>query len=153
MGREDKTSSSNASSGAGRKSGASQANNAKLEAFLKRHIHNSNYPQPIVDPLDFSDFPIDVLNSYCKKYNITVLDDNKQPVIVETESSFAEMLPNGSSFTERLLHTKTTGRLPKKEVADLVKRHFLATNSKENEVIANFIYCVNNEDKVFKYNF
>lgn len=119
---------------------AAQAAQAEL---LARHIHsNGPLDKPIVDPMDFSSLPDDTLRKYSHMYK----------------------LPNDSALTMAgyLLESETgkkthafknKTRVSKPELASTVKKHLLAQPIKESEVITNFLYKVNNQDKAFKLNF
>jgi len=118
---------------------AAQAAQAEL---LARHIH-SNGPKEkeIVEPLDFDSLPNKTLRKYRDHYNIPV----KSSLSTDGYLLASEIGKKSYSY-------KNKDRVSKPELSSAVKKHFLNQTVKESEIITNFIYKVNNQDKAFKLN-
>lgn len=118
---------------------AAQAAQAEL---LARHIH-SNGPKEreVVDPLDFESLPDETLRKYRDHYNLPV----KSSLSTDGYLLASELGKKSYSFRNK-------DRITKPELASVTKKHFLAQTVKESEIITNFIYKVNNQDKAFKLN-
>ncbi|CCH41936.1 Transcriptional regulatory protein [Wickerhamomyces ciferrii] len=119
---------------------AAQAAQAEL---LARHIH-SNGPKEktIADPLDFDSFPDEALRKYRDHYGLPVK---------------SSLTTNGyllaSEIGKKTYSFKSRDRVTKPDLANAVKKHFSTQTVKESEIITNFIYKANNQDKAFKLNF
>lgn len=114
--------------------------------LLARHI-NSNGPQDRepIDPLDFEKLDDQELRNYAKYH----LQDFKEVKSCLTLPGY--LLE--SKIGEKTYSFLNKNRVSKKELAGVCKRHFNNLNVKETEVITNFIYKVNNQDKLFKLKF
>lgn len=119
---------------------AAQAAQAEL---LARHIH-SNGPKEkkAVDPLDFDSLPDKTLRKYRDHYNLPV----KNSFSMDGYLLASEIGKKSYSYRNR-------DRITKPELSNAVKKHFLSQTVKESEIITNFIYKVNNQEKAFKLNF
>jgi histone deacetylase complex subunit SAP30 len=119
---------------------AAQAAQAEL---LARHIHsNGPYDRKIVDPLDFETLPDSVLRKYKDHYNL-----NKKSSLSQ------EGYLLGSELGRKTQSYKNKDRIAKPELASAVEKHFMAQHPKESEIVTNFLYKVNNQDKAFKLSF
>ncbi len=118
---------------------AAQAAQAEL---LARHIH-SNGPkeQKSVDPLNFESLPDITLRKYRDHYNLPA----KSSLSTDGYLLASEIGKKSYSYKNR-------DRVTKPELASAVKKHFMSQTVKESEIITNFIYKVNNQDKAFKLN-
>ncbi|KAH3678300.1 hypothetical protein WICPIJ_008850 [Wickerhamomyces pijperi] len=136
---ESKT--SNSRSNAKARNSAAQQAQAEL---LARHIHaNGPNEKPIIEPLDFDSLPVHTLRKYRDHYGLSGTES------CLTGSGYILQSKAG----EKTYTAKNSSRVSKLELAANVKKHFLSTNVKESEVITNFLYRVNNQDKQFKLNF
>ncbi|ODV63720.1 putative histone deacetylase complex subunit [Ascoidea rubescens DSM 1968] len=128
------------------KTSAKARNAAALQAqkeYLARHI-NSNGPKDKKTPhaLDFESYPIESLRKYRLKYNLDV----------PTAMSISGFML-GSEIGKKTYTARHQDRISKKELASAVKKDFLSKNTKESEIITNFIYTIKNERKAFKLDF
>lgn len=116
------------------------------QEYLLKHI-NSNGPKdkPKIDPMDFNEYPIKVLNDYSQYYNLGLRGQS-----VKSEVLYSEIGKKSLSYKKTL---SKIGKLDKIELSNSVKKHFVNIPVKENEIIANFLYKVKNEDKEFKLSF
>lgn len=112
--------------------------------LLARHIH-SNGPneKPIIEPLDFDSLPTHTLRKYRHHYNLN------GPESCLTDAGYILQSKTG----EKTYTAKNSQRVAKQELAASVKKHFMNSTVKESEVITNFLYRVNNQDKQFKLSF
>lgn len=94
------------------------------------------------DPLDFETLPLEALRKYRTVYRLPV----RCPM---TTNGY--ML--GGTVGKRTWSYKHLQRAPKREVAEAIKEHFLAESVRESETIVDFVYAVQNKDKVFKLQF
>lgn len=119
---------------------AAQAATAEL---LAKHIH-SNGPQDKkpVDPLDFDQLSTEELRRYKAHYQLPIKTSMTMPGYLI-----------GSSTGKKTYSFKHKDRVSKHELSGAVKKHFMAQPVKESEIITNFLYKVNNQDKSFKLNF
>lgn len=115
---------------------------AQLE-LLSKHIH-SNGPQDraFIDPLDFSTLDDISLRKYNQKYSL----NSPEPQSLNENILQSEI----GKKTLSLKKIAQTNKISKPELASRVQKHFLQTTVRENEVIANFLYKVRNQDKEFK---
>lgn len=135
---------------------AQKARNALTQAaqqeFLARHI-NSNGPQDRIklDPLDFGGMTEEQLNNYKHYYKLN---------LPECESIKGDIL--NSEIGKKTLSYKKQAKLSKfkkitkvdkRELGNSLRSHFQSLPVKENEIITNFLYKVNHEDKDFKLTF
>lgn len=122
---------------------AAQAAQAAQAALLARHI-NSNGPQDkaVQDPMDFESLPDESLRKYRDQYNLPVKSSLSQEGFLLT-----------SEIGKKSLSYKSRDRVTKAELAENVKKHFLSQPVRESEIITNFLYKVNNQDKAFKLDF
>lgn len=125
-----------------------KARNAAAQAaqqeFLLRYI-NSNGPQDKArtDPLDFNTLSDDALEKYRKHYGL-----NCPPAM----SLNAYIL--GSEIGKKTYSYKVNeDKITKSDMANQVKKSFLALPCRENEIIACFLYKVKNQDREFKLTF
>lgn len=126
---------------------ANKARNAVAQAaqleLLSKHIH-SNGPQdkPKINPLDFLSLDTATLQKYSLKY------DMNMPKIQSVNENI--LLSEIGKKTYSAKKVMSVGRISKPEFASHVHKHFLAAPCRENEIVANFMYKVKNEDKEFK---
>ena len=135
---ESKPSNSRASTKA--RNAAAQAAQAEL---LARHIH-SNGPndRPPLDPMDFETLPIKTLREYKDLYHLPLEDAlTMNGYMLESETG------------KKTWSYKHKNRVTKPTLAAAVKKHFVSQPVKESEIITNFLYKANNQDKAFKLNF
>lgn len=92
--------------------------------------------------MDFDTLPDRSLRRYKELYHLPVKDSM-------TMNGFLL----GSELGRRTFSYKNKDRVTKPELAGLVKRHVFSQPVKEAEIITNFLYKVNNEDKAFKLSF
>lgn len=111
--------------------------------LLARHVH-SNGPQDtkMADPLDFESYPETFLRKYKDHYNLT------KKSCMSQEGYLLE-----SEIGKKTQSYKNKDRITKPELANAVEKHFSAQHPKESEIVTNFLYKVNNQDKAFKLNF
>lgn len=123
----------------------SQAAQSAQQEFLARHI-NSNGPQdkPKVHPLDFSNLPDKAIRSYMTKHSL------QYP---EPSSLNADILNLHIGKKTHSYKKSLQTLMPKRELADKMRDHFLALPFRENEIITNFLYKVKNQDRDFKLTF
>lgn len=118
---------------------------AAQQEFLLKHI-NSNGPQdkPKPHPLDFNSLSDEALEKYNKKYDL----DYPAPLSINGHILSSEI--GKKTFTAKNI---SGNKISKPELSNNLKKHFLALPCRENEIIANFIYKVNNQEKDFKLSF
>lgn len=123
----------------------SQAAQSAQQEFLARHI-NSNGPQdkPKVHPLDFSSLPDKAIRSYMTKHSL------QYP---EPSSLNADILNLHIGKKTHSYKKSLQTLMPKRELAEKMRDHFLALPFRENEIITNFLYKVKNQDRDFKLTF
>lgn len=127
---------------------SNKARNAAAQAaqqeFLLKHI-NSNGPhdRPKPHPLDFNSLSEETLEKYNRKYGLNF----PPPLSINGHILSSEI--GKKTFTAR----NNKNKISKPELSNNLKKHFLALPCRENEIIANFIYTVRNEDKDFKLSF
>ncbi|SGZ51684.1 CIC11C00000005880 [Sungouiella intermedia] len=126
---------------------ANKARNAVAQAaqleLLSKHIH-SNGPKdkPKVNPLDFLSLDNEALHKYNLKYGMNL------PKIQSVNENI--LLSEIGKKTYSAMKAVSLGRISKPEFASHVHKHFLAAPCRENEIVANFMYKVKNENKDFK---
>lgn len=126
---------------------ANKARNAVAQAaqleLLSKHIH-SNGPRdkPKVNPLDFYDLDNESLHKYSHKYGLNL------PQIQTTNDNILQSEIGKKTYSAK--RAAQTSRIAKPEFANHVQKHFLAAPCRENEIVANFLYKVKNDDKEFK---
>lgn len=118
---------------------------AAQQEFLAKHIHaNGAEETPRVHPLDFAAFDEKTLDRYSRKHGLeyplaqTLNDNILHSEIGKKTHSFKKNSPY---------------KIGKPELAHSLKTHFMALPCRENEIIANFLYTVRNQDKEFKLQF
>ncbi|CAK7903136.1 hypothetical protein CAAN1_16S01002 [[Candida] anglica] len=122
---------------------ATAAQQAQQE-YLSKHI-NSNGPKDIEKPhpLDFESYPSQALTNYSRKYNLGS----------ESPSTINGYMLKSSIGKKTSSYKKHTKKVPTRELAATVKKHFINLPSRENEIITNFLYKVKNQEKDFKLSF
>lgn len=118
---------------------------AAQQEYLAKHIHsNGPHDKPKVDPLDFDAFDVDTLDKYSQVYNLGL------PLTQTLNDDILSSEIGKKTYT----YKRNQGyKINKPEKVHAVKNHFLALPSRENEIIANFLYKLRNEDKDFKLEF
>lgn len=116
------------------------------QEYLARHI-NSNGPQDRIkpEPLDFHSFSDQTLTNYNTRYQL-----NYPPIQSLNADVLQSDIGKKSQSYKKLKHIP---KVTKAEYANNLKKHFINTSVKENEVIANFLYKVSNENNEFKLSF
>ncbi|KAG7193334.1 uncharacterized protein KQ657_000750 [Scheffersomyces spartinae] len=122
-----------------------QKNLQAQQEFLAKYIH-SNGPKntPPTHPLDFEALPTLALEKYNVKYGLRL----PQPLSLTADMLNSELGKKTYSYKKN-----NRGKISKPELANEVKKHFLALPAKENEIITNFLYTVKNQEKDFKLSF
>lgn len=126
---------------------ANKARNAVAQAaqleLLSKHIH-SNGPKdkPKVNPLDFLSLDEDSLHRYSLKYGLSL------PKIQSINDNILQSEIGKKTYSSK--KASLDSRISKPEYASHVHKHFMAAPCRENEIVANFLYKVKNEDKDFK---
>lgn len=126
---------------------ANKARNAVAQAaqleLLSKHIH-SNGPndKPKVNPLDFLTLDTDALHKYNQKYALNL------PRIQTVNEDILQSEIGKKTYSSK--KAALTAKVTKAEFASHVHKHFVAAPCRENEIVANFLYKVRNENKDFK---
>lgn len=121
-----------------------QAAQAAQQEVLARHINsNGAHDKPKVHPLDFSTLPDKALRSYVAKHGM------QQPLPMTLNADILNLHIGKKTHSSKRSQTL----MPKRELAEKVKDHFMALPFRENEIITNFLYKVKNQDRDFKLTF
>lgn len=126
---------------------ANKARNAVAQAaqleLLSKHIH-SNGPndKPKVNPIDFLTLDTDALHKYNQKYALNL------PRIQTVSEDILQSEIGKKTYSSK--KAALTAKVTKPEFASHVHKHFVAAPCRENEIVANFLYKVRNENKDFK---
>lgn len=118
---------------------------AAQQEFLQKNINsNSINDRKRPHPLDFFAFDDDILQRYTKKYDLNY----PPPLSVNGDILCSEIGKKTFTYKNNLKY-----KISKQELSRDLKKHFMALQCRENEVISNFLYKVKNQDKDLRLTF
>ena len=118
---------------------------AAQQEFLQKNINSNNVKdRKKPHPLDFFAFSDDILQRYTKKYDLHY----PPPLSLNGDILSSEIGKKTFTYKNNLKY-----KISKQELSRDLKKHFMALQCRENEVISNFLYKVKNQDKDLRLTF